>query len=61
MIDYETFCKIRDYQGQQGLKAEQIARNWGWMGAPYHAGSMSLATVPDNPRNVPASSIPTRD
>jgi transposase len=29
MIDYETFCKIRDYQGQQGLKAEQIARELG--------------------------------
>ena len=26
MIDYETFCKIRDYHDQQGLKAGQIAR-----------------------------------
>ena len=26
MIDYETFCKIRDYHGKQGLKAGQIAR-----------------------------------
>ncbi len=26
MIDYETFCKIRDYHGKQKLKAGQIAR-----------------------------------
>ncbi len=26
MIDYETFCKIRDYHGKQGLKPGQIAR-----------------------------------
>ncbi len=26
MIDYETFCKIRDYHGNQGLKVGQIAR-----------------------------------
>jgi len=26
MIDYETFCKIRDYHGKQGLKVGQIAR-----------------------------------
>jgi transposase len=26
MIDYETFCKIRDYHDKQGLKAGQIAR-----------------------------------
>ena len=29
MIDYETFCKIRDAHEQQGLNAEQIARSLG--------------------------------
>lgn len=29
MIDYETFCKIRDYHEQQGLKVEQIAQALG--------------------------------
>ena len=29
MIDYETFCKIRDYHEQQGLTVEQIARALG--------------------------------
>ena len=26
MIDYELYCKIRDYHQQQGLKVAQIAR-----------------------------------
>ena len=26
MIDYETFCKIRDYHDKQGLKVGQIDR-----------------------------------
>jgi transcriptional regulator with XRE-family HTH domain len=26
MIDYETFCKIREYREQRGLKVAQIAR-----------------------------------
>ena len=29
MIDYETFCKIRDAHEQQGLNAEQIAQSLG--------------------------------
>ena len=29
MIDYETFCKIRNEHEQQGLNAEQIARSLG--------------------------------
>ena len=29
MIDYETFCKIRDDHEQQGLNAEQIAQSLG--------------------------------
>ena len=29
MIDYETFCKIRDEHEQQGLNAEQIAQSLG--------------------------------
>ena len=29
MIDYQTYCKIRDYHEQQGLKAQQIARTLG--------------------------------
>ena len=29
MIDYETFCKIRDHREQRGLKSEQIARALG--------------------------------
>lgn len=26
MIDYESYCKIRDYPAQQGLKSAQIAQ-----------------------------------
>ena len=29
MIDYETFCKIRDYHEQRALKVEQIAQALG--------------------------------
>ena len=29
MIDYETFCKIRDHREQRGLKVEQIAQALG--------------------------------
>ena len=29
MIDYETFCKIRDYRDREGLKQAQIARSLG--------------------------------
>ena len=29
MIDYETFCKIRDYHTQRGLKVAQIAQALG--------------------------------
>ncbi|MCP3877694.1 MAG: transposase, partial [Sulfitobacter sp.] len=51
MIDYETFCKIRDYHEQQGLKVEQIARALAldgrtvekWIGEPRY-----------RPRHAPA-------
>jgi len=45
MIDYETFCKIRDYRDRQQLKSAQIARSLGldertvakWIDEPrYH-------------------------
>ncbi len=53
MIDYETFCKIRDYHEQQGLNSEQIAQALGldgrtvakWIGEsryrPRHAPERS--------------------
>jgi transposase len=49
MIDYETFCKIRDYQQQQGLKAEQIARELGLDGR-------TVARWIDEPRYRPRQS-----
>ena len=50
MIDYETFCKIRDYRQQQGLKAEQIARELGLDGR-------TVARWIDEPRYRPKQSI----
>ncbi len=49
MIDYETFCKIRDYRQQQGLKAEQIARELGLDGR-------TVARWIDEPRYRPKQS-----
>ena len=49
MIDYETFCKIRDYRQQQGLKAEQIARELGLDGR-------TVARWIDEPRYRPKKS-----
>jgi transposase len=49
MIDYETFCKIRDYQQQQGLKAQQIARELGLDGR-------TVARWIDEPRYRPRQS-----
>jgi len=49
MIDYETFCKIRDYRQQQGLKAEQIARQLGLDGR-------TVARWIDEPRYRPKQS-----
>jgi transposase len=51
MIDYETFCKIRDYRQQQGLKAEQIARELGLDGR-------TVARWIDEPRYRPKQSTP---
>jgi transposase len=51
MIDYETFCKIRDYQAQQGLKTQQIARELGLDGR-------TVARWIDEPRYRPRQSTP---
>jgi transposase len=51
MIDYETFCKIRDYQQQRGLKAPQIARELGLDGR-------TVARWIDEPRYHPRQSTP---
>ena len=51
MIDYETFCKIRDYQQQRGLKAQQIARELGLDGR-------TVARWIDEPRYHPKQSTP---
>ena len=49
MIDYETYCKIRDYRQQQGLKSEQIARELGLDGR-------TVARWIDEPRYRPKQS-----
>ncbi len=49
MIDYETYCKIRDYHQQKGLKATQIARALGldgrtvtrWLNEPRYRPRLS--------------------
>ena len=51
MIDYETFCKIRNYQQQRGLKAQQIARELGLDGR-------TVARWIDEPRYHPKQSTP---
>jgi transposase len=51
MIDYETFCKIRDYHQQPGLKAPQIARELGLDGR-------TVARWIDEPRYPPKQSTP---
>jgi transposase len=62
MIDYETFCKIREYHTRQGLKPEQIARALGLDGRtvgkwidepryrPRHAPARSSKLDPYKPR-----------
>ncbi len=52
MIDYETFCKIRDYHEQQGLKSEQIAQALG-------LDARTVAKWIDEPRYRPRHT-PTR-
>jgi transposase len=51
MIDYETFCKIRDYHVQRGLKTPQIARELGLDGR-------TVARWIDEPRYHPKQSTP---
>jgi transposase len=51
MIDYETFCKIRDYHAQRGLKTPQIARELGLDGR-------TVARWIDEPRYHPKQSTP---
>ena len=51
MIDYETFCKIREYHTQRGLKSEQIAQALGLDGR-------TAAKWIDEPRYRPRKSPP---
>lgn len=51
MIDYETFCKIREYHTQRGLKTEQIAQALGLDGR-------TVAKWIDEPRYRPRQSAP---
>ncbi len=51
MINYETFCKIRDYHEQRGLKTEQIAQALGLDGR-------TVAYWLDEPRYRPRQSTP---
>ncbi|MEN8128970.1 MAG: IS21 family transposase [Pseudomonadota bacterium] len=51
MIDYDTFCKIRDYHEQRGLKAQQVARELGLDGR-------TVARWIDEPRYHPRQSTP---
>jgi transposase len=51
MIDYETFCKIRDYRDRKGLKQAQIARALG-------LDERTVAKWIDEPRYHPRRAVP---
>jgi transposase-like protein len=59
MIDYETFCKIRDYHDRQGLTIAQTARALGLH--PQTVAKWVRTTAQYRPRrSIPRASASTR-
>ena len=60
MLDYETYCKIRDHYDHQRLTITQTARAQGCIPRRYPSGSVSRSTAHDDQRLAKACWIPIR-